>query len=135
MASRDILNSIKVTPAINPGAAITGNAATNGAVIDTQGFESVTFAVQSGTITDGSFAVKIQEGDQPTLSDASDVVAGDYIGAAISFAAAANNLVKKIGYRGSHRYIRAVLTQAGATNGGVMSAVAILGNAHNNPVA
>jgi hypothetical protein len=136
MASKDIGNQVKLTPALNPGAAITGNSATNGTTIDTQGFESAAIAVQSGTITDGAFALKLQEGDQSNLSDAADVAQGDYnCGYGASFAATDDNVVKKLGYRGAKRYIRVVLTQSGATSGGIMGAVAILGNARNAPVA
>ena len=133
MASRDLHNNIKVTPAINPGAAITGNSTTDSATIDTQGAESLEFVIQSGTITDGAFAYKLQEGDAANLSDVADVAAADCLGAAGSFAATDDNVVKRIGYKGSKRYVRVRLTQSGATSGGVMGAVAVQGHLRNFP--
>lgn len=133
MASKDLHNSIKVTPAINPAAAITGNATTTSSTIDTQGFESLEFVLQSGTITDGSFAVTLYEGDAANMSD--EAVASDTLGAAVNFAATDDNVVKKVGYRGSKRYVRLKLVQTGATSGGFVSAVAVQGHARNAPVA
>lgn len=135
MASRDLHNNIKIAPSINPAAGIIGNGATNGAAIDTQGYESVEFAFISGVITDGTFACKLQHGDAANLSDAADVDAADLVGSAPSFATTDDGVVKKLGYKGNKRYVRQVATQAGATTGGFLSGVAILGNARNNPVA
>jgi hypothetical protein len=69
-----------VNPSHNPQAAITGNATTNGAIIDTQGFESSSSSIQSGVITDGTFTPNVQEGDAANLSDAATVAAGDLLG-------------------------------------------------------
>lgn len=134
--TKDIVNSVKTTPALTPAAAITGNAATNGITIDTQGFEGAAIAVTSGVITDGTFALKLQEGDASNLSDAADVAAADYnAGYGASFAATDDGVTKKLGYRGSKRYIRLVATQAGATSGGFLTALAILGHPRNMPVS
>lgn len=137
MASQDIASSVKVTGAFNPAAALTANAANNGVIIDTQGFESVMVALQSGVITDGAFAYKLQEGDVSNLSDAADVATTDYITSfgTGSFALTDDNVTKKIGYRGAKRYVRVVITQSGATTGGFISALAILSAAKNTPVA
>jgi hypothetical protein len=133
MASKDLHNNVKLSPALNPGAAITGNATTTSAIIDTQGFESLEFAVQSGLITDGSFACTVYEGDAANMSD--EAVATELLGAAPAFAATDDNAVKKVGYRGSKRYVRLKVVQAGATAGGFLAATAVQGHARNAPVA
>lgn len=134
MASRDLHNNVKIVPAIDPAAIRTGNAVTTGATIDTSGFESVEFAVQSGAITDGQFAISVEDGDQANMSDAAAVAAADLIGAAPTLLATDDSVVKKVGYRGTKRYVRIKATQTGATTGGFVAAVAILGNPRSAPV-
>jgi hypothetical protein len=135
MASRDLHNQIKALSAIDPAAIRTGNAVTTGTTIDTQGFESVEFLVQSGAVTDGTWAVTVEDGDASNMSDAATVDAAYLVGAAPSIAAADDSIVKKIGYRGSKRYVRIKATQTGATTGGFLSAVAVLGHPRNLPAA
>ncbi|MBX4992279.1 hypothetical protein ABID08_000709 [Rhizobium binae] len=136
MASRDLHNNLGVAVALNIGA-ISSNTTTNGAIIDTQGFESVEFVIQSGTLTDGSYAPTITEGDQANLSDGSATAAADLLGTAASatFAATDDNVAKKIGYKGGKRYIRLNIVSTGVTTGGTLGATAIKGNARNRPVA
>jgi hypothetical protein len=124
---KDLHHNIKVLPALDPKAIINANAANNGATIDRQGYEAVEFVVQSGVITDGTLAVKIQEGDLSNASDMADAAAADVIGTA-AFAATDDSVTKYIGYKGKKRYSRVVVTQAGATTGGFFCALAILGN-------
>lgn len=136
---RDLHNNIKLSPALNPGA-ITSNTSTNGLVIDTKGFDSLEFAVQSGTLTDGTYTVKLQHGDVANLSDAVDCAADEVIAggaATIAFAATDDNVVKKIGYRGKaiKRYVRVVVTTTGVTSGGTVAAVAVQGHPAAQPVA
>jgi hypothetical protein len=133
MASRDLHNSLKVSPSHNPQAVLSGNATTNGAIIDTQGFESLEFSIQSGVITDGTFTPNVQEGNDPALADAATVVAGDLLGtiAGATFAATDDNVTKKIGYKGSKRYVRLQLIGAGQTTGGFIASTAVQGSGRN----
>lgn len=135
MNARDLHNNVKCSRALSPAAAITGNGTTNGEIIDTVGFGSLEFAFASGTLTDGTFTIKLQEGDDVNLSDAADVAAADLIGTAPTFLATEDDVVKKLGYRGSKRYVRPVLTQSGATSGGLICSVAIQGHAQTKPAA
>ena len=80
MASKDLVNGIKITPAIGPQAIITGNATTVGATVDTQGFESLVVVVKSGTRTDGTSTPQFFEGDAANMSDEAQVAAADLIG-------------------------------------------------------
>lgn len=141
MAKKDQLSDIKELNAFDIQA-ISSDTTTNGDVIDTQGYESVSFVFQTGTITDGDYTVLIQEGDESDLSDASAVVDADLLPvgtgqeAAASFTADTDdNLVSKIGYRGSKRYVRFNVVSANTTTGGTVGAVAILGYPHEAPVS
>jgi hypothetical protein len=135
MASKDLHNNLKLTPAINPAAAITANGTTTSATIDTQGFASLEFSCHSGAITDGTFTGTVYEGDASNMSDEAAVDAADLLGSAPAFAASDDNVVKKVGYRGSKRYVRIKFVQAGATSGGFLAATAVQGHARNAPVA
>ena len=135
---RDLHNNIKVSPAIDPAAIRTGNATTTSATIDTQGFESAEFAIQSGVITDGTLTPALYEGDAANMSDEAVVtdplsLLGTVAGA--TFAITDDSVVKKIGYRGSKRYVRLKITQAAAVTGGFFDAICVQGHARYTPVA
>lgn len=140
MATKDLLSEIKELRAISP-AAITSDTTTAGQIIDTQGYESVTFIIASGTITDGTYTPLIQEGDDSGLSDAAAVPddrllpSGTGQEAAIAIVAADDNVVEKIGVISKKRYVRLSLVSTGVTSGGTLAAVAILGHPHLAPVA
>lgn len=136
MTTRDLHSNIKATPALN-AQSIATNTTVNGAIIDTLGFESLEFLIQSATITDGTFAPSLTEGSQANLSDGAAVAAADMIGtvAAATFIATDDNVTKKLGYKGSKRYVRLSLTSTGVTTGGAMSGTAVLGDPHHAPVA
>ncbi|MGK9199017.1 hypothetical protein [Sinorhizobium meliloti] len=136
MASKDLHNNIGVAVALNNGS-IASNTTTNGVIIDTAGFESIEFVVQSGTITDGTYTPGITAGDASDLSDGATVAAPDLLGtnAGAQFVAADDNVAKKIGYKGGKRYVRLHVLSTGVTTGGTFSAVAIKGNARSAPVA
>ena len=56
--------------------AITSDTTTVGNIIDIQqepGFNSLEFYIQSGVITDGAYAILLEHGDDPGLSDAAPV--------------------------------------------------------------
>lgn len=135
MASRDIVSNVKITQAIGPQAILAGNATLTGATLDTQGFESAAVVVMSGTITDGTGTPGFFEGDAANMSDEAAVAAADLIGTMAAFAATDDNVTRKIGYRGTKRYIRVKLVGATQTTGGFFGAVYVQGHAHNAPVA
>ncbi|MBC3889508.1 hypothetical protein GH810_14435 [Acetobacterium paludosum] len=127
---KDMYNNIKQQNAFN-SQAITTNTTVNGEIIDTAGFNSLTFIVKAGTITDGDYAVSLMEGDNAALTDAALVADADLLGleAGASFTADTDdNKTTRIGYRGNKRYVRLSITTTNVTTGGAISAVAILGN-------
>lgn len=125
---RDIGSSINAAVDVPP-LVRTGNAATNGAGVDMAGYNAVTFLFITGTMTDSSLVCKIQEDDASNFGGATDVAAADVVGGSNSqsFAATDDNVVKELTYIGKKRYVRGVMTQAGATSGGTYGSVAVRG--------
>jgi hypothetical protein len=132
--SKDLHANVKISKAMSV-TAISGNGTTNGDIIDRAGYQSVVFALLSGTLTDGTYTPSITEGDAADLSDGADATDLHGTVAGATFAATADNAVKKLGYRGSKRYIRLNVTAAGVTTGGTISAIAIQGGPEIAPVA
>jgi len=127
---RDMYNNIKQLNALDIQA-ISTNTTTAGEIIDTQGFDSLTFIFQTGTITDGDYTVLIEEGNESDLSDAAAVSDGDLLGteAGASFTADTDdNKTSRIGYRGNKRYVRLNVVSANTTSGATVGAIAILGH-------
>lgn len=130
----DLQNTTRVLRAL-PAVNRATNVVTAGDIIDLQDFGSVMFVIMSGTISDGSFDVAIEHGNDPTLSDATTAATVDeIIGQAPSFSATDDDVVKRISYRRLKRYCRLSVTQTGAVSGGVLGAIAVLGNPRIAPV-
>ena len=133
---RDLHNNIKAEVALDT-TSISSDTTTAGNIIDMQGFGSVEFVMQSGTLTDGTYTPLIEEGDASNLSDAAAVADSDLLGteAAAAFASTDDNAVNKIGYIGNKRYVRLSIVSASTTTGGTLSAVSVKSNAGDLPVA
>lgn len=136
---KDLHNSINPKPSINPQTSAT-NAAIVGAIIDRQGYDSVSYLIHYGALFAGSsFAVTMEHGDDPALADTAAVAAADLIGtlalAGGTQAGGLANTTKKVGYKGSKRYTRLTVTPSanGATS--VLSAAAVLAHASQKPTA
>lgn len=127
---RDLANNVAAVQAVAPAVL----AATNtSAAIDLQGFESAAVIINTGAIVSaGDFTAKLQESDTTTGGDFTDVVAANLVG---SFPASlvADSIVK-VGYVGSKRYLRTVITKNSGTSIAA-GAVILKGDAHSRPVA
>jgi len=136
MAQKDLKNKVKTLVAFNIQA-ISSDTTTAGAIIDTLGYESVTFVIQSGTLTDGAYTPLIQDGDNSGLSDVAAVSDDFLVGteAAAAFVLADDNTTKRIGYVGKKRYVRLNIVSASTSSGGTFGAVCILGDAISQPTA
>lgn len=113
---KDLMNRVNPRVAIAPQVQTNASGAIVGAIIDRDGFESLTYLLETGNITDAdmTFAVSIEHGDDPALADTAQVAATDIIGS-LALAGgnfAADNVCKKIGYIGSKRYTRITVTSA-----------------------
>ncbi|HTE48256.1 MAG TPA: hypothetical protein VK636_23625 [Gemmatimonadaceae bacterium] len=138
MAQKDLHNNIKVSRAISPTRA-TDNTALVSQIIDTQGYESLEFAIAVGTIADAdaTFATTMDEGDASNLAGSNAVAAADLLGsyAGSSFVFSNDDTVYKLGYRGTKRYVRLTITPSLNTGNADISALAIQSHARHAPVA
>lgn len=121
---RDIKSIFDVATSLPPAAR---TATANGSGVDLRGYDAALVMMVVGTITDGTHTPKLQESsDNSTFTD---VAASDLVG---SFSNLASNTPQRVGYIGSKRYVRVVVTVSGATTGGVYGAVIVRGMAHVN---
>lgn len=110
------------------------NAAANGTTVDTLGFDSAVATVSFGAYTDGTHTPKLQ--DSPDGTTYTDVAAGFLNGSftAVNSAGGANT-VQQVGYAGYQRYVRVVMTVAGATTGAATAAIVTRGHPSQAPTA
>lgn len=135
--NREMVNGFKQAVAFKIQA-ITTNTTTDGEIIDTQGFDSLSFLFQTGIITDGDYAVLIQHGEDSGLSDAADVADADLTvtEASVSFTADSDDdKVSKIGYTGAKRFVRFSVVSANTSTGGTVGAQALSGHPDVRPQA
>lgn len=130
----DLHNNVNDVHALNHQT-ISTNTTTVGDIIDTAGYESIEFLIQSATITDGVYTVKLEDGDDSGLSDAADVSSELVLGSLPAHVAADDNVVKRVGCISKKRYVRLSLVSTGTTTGGALGAVAVQGHPHSKPVA
>lgn len=134
MASQDLHTDILQVVARNLQV-ISLNTTNQGNIIDTQFFEALEFIVFSGTITEGTFTIQLQEGDDPALADAVTVPAAFVLGS-ITFNNTLSNSVRRIGYVGKKRYVRLNIISSGMTGGtALLGAIAIKGYPRHAPTA
>ena len=137
---RDMANSLTIRPVIAPAAnANLGTTPLVGTVIDRLGFDSLVYAIQTGTLSDAdaTYTTLLEESDA-SGSGFTAVADADMIGteAAASFTYANDGVVRKLGYIGNKRYTRLTVTPAAADSGNSpIAAIAILGNAYSRPAA
>ncbi|MEV0237570.1 hypothetical protein [Nonomuraea sp. NPDC050786] len=128
MAADDVYDNIKARVALAPATARL-NGSVNGAAVDRKEgrvfFRSAMFVVNAGTVTDGTHTVNVQESGNGSVW--TDVDADDLMGTEVVVGTANDDQVHEIGYRGNARYIRLQLVTAGATTGGLIDAVCLLG--------
>ncbi len=137
---RDLHHNIAPKRGISPAAAGTDNTAIVSQINDRQGYESVEFLILTGVNTDANatFAVLVEDGDDPSLSDHAAVDDIYLLGteAAASFTAADDdNKVFKIGYNGNKRYQRVTITPTGNDSGNIyVAGVWVNGHPRHAPV-
>lgn len=138
---RDNFHNLKFVPVIDPATNTNLASPLVGAVVDRAGFESVTYVIQTGDLDDtaATYAVLLEESDEDTFGGEENAVAdADLIGteADAGFDQAADVETRKLGYKGHKRYTRLTITPTGAGAGdSPISALCVLGHAHDRPVA
>lgn len=134
---RDMSNNTKVSRAISP-VSEGGNTALVSQIIDTKGYDSLMFAILTGSLGDAGaeFTTLVEHDDDSGLATAAAVDDADLNGteAGASFDQADDNSVFKIGYVGGKRYVRLTITPANNATAALIAAVAIQGKAHVAPI-
>jgi hypothetical protein len=125
----DIKSHISVAQSLAPAAR---TASGNGTGVDLAGFDKAVVVVHTGTITDGTHTIEVQESDDNSAFTA--VADADLDGSEPAIGGSNDNTIYEIGYRGIKRYIRAAVTVAGATTGGVYSAEVVRAGGRKLPV-
>jgi hypothetical protein len=134
MATKDLKNNIDDSIGIDIQA-ISSDTTTAGNIIDSSGFESVTFIQATGAYTDGTYTLLIEDGDDAGLSDATAVADDFLIGTEAATALSAANSSSMIGYNGKKRYVRASIVSTSTTSGATAGCIVVRGDALTNPVA
>jgi hypothetical protein len=143
MNSNDLHHNIKQSLAIIP-AAIGANATKTGLIIDRRGYGGVEFLIDYGSVTTTGTIVTavLREGDVTgTLTSVAD---DDLLGTEVLASLPAGtprtagvnrDVSKRIGYKGSKRYVQLSLVQTGTTSVGAVAATAILHNPVLAPIS
>lgn len=143
---RDMGASIQVKQVIASISGAGDDVAIVGAIIDRLGFDSLLFIINTGVLADANatFAVLLEEGDASDLSGGNAVADADLIPQDATSATVPETQagfqfdddgeVRKIGYRGSKRYVRMTITPTGNTGAWPIGVVALLGHAEQKPV-
>lgn len=127
MAVKDSENSFDFVQTLVPAArAATGT----GVGVDLRGYDGATVVLSIGARTDGTFTPSIEESDDNSTFTAVGTAALE----GTFSAATAGTSVQKVGYLGTKRYIRGLLTVASGTTGAVCGMSVIRTSPHYRPV-
>lgn len=117
--------------------AVRTNGTVNGTTVDLHenrdASRSALVVVHTGTMTDGTVAISLQESDDNSAW--SNVAAADLQGSAISIANTDDDKIFELGYVGSKRYLRVVAVTSGATSGGTFGATIVRGFPRRSPIS
>ncbi|ABA04742.1 hypothetical protein Nwi_1624 [Nitrobacter winogradskyi Nb-255] len=129
---RDIASNIGTVQALAPAVQ---SATIKGETVDTAGFESCAFVINTGATAGSpapSFTAKLQESDTTTDGDFTDVDATHLVGTLPD--SLEESSTYKQSYIGHRKYARVVVTKNSGTSIAA-GAVAVLGHARSRPVA
>jgi hypothetical protein len=139
--NHELHSNIRALQVIIP-AAIGANATKTGAIIDRQGYGGVEFIASYGSVTTTGSVVSLvcKEGDVTgTMTSVAD---GDLIGTEIlaslpaatpRTAGTTKEVTKRLGYKGTKRYVQVNAVQTGVTSVGCVAVDAILFNPGTPP--
>jgi hypothetical protein len=125
---RDITNGLDLKRAISPQAARTDNTAIVSQVADLRGYDGCLLAINLGANTDANatFAVLIEDSDNNSDYAAVDDAYLTGTEALAGFQFDDDNELRKIGYTGIKRYVRATITPSGNDSGNIFVTAAWL---------
>lgn len=127
MGQRDAHNNMEQKVALNLQN-ITSDTTTVGNILDLANVEAIEFLITAGAITDGAYAILLEDGNDSGLSDAAAVADAQLLGteALAAFTATDDNKASRIGYLGNKRFVRMSIVSTGITSGGFFAVLAVL---------
>jgi len=136
---RDMANNMQVKKVIASISGAADDVPIVGAIIDRQGYDSLTYLINTGVLADANatFTVLLEDGDAADLvADGAAVADADMIGteAVAGFQFDDDGEVRKLGYIGSKRYTRMTITPVGNTGAWPIGVLAVLAHAGLKPV-
>jgi len=129
MATRDLLRNTLTSQSLAP--AVRTSTGT-GSAVDLRGYDGAVVTVSFGAWTDGTHTPSVLSSVDGTTYNAA--AASDLLGTftAVSGTAGQNN-VQQVGYIGSQRFLKVVMTVAGATSGAASASDIVAGYPHAGP--
>lgn len=134
---RDAMSGIHPLLALAP-VVVTDNTEQLSAAIDVKGYEGLTFLIVTGTLADAdaTFAVEVREcdtsgGTYTAVADA-DLVGTE---ALAGFTFSDDGETRKVGYKGTKRYVKCAITPSGNTGNAPLAVIALLSHAARRPTA
>ncbi|MFJ8163818.1 hypothetical protein ACIRBY_23225 [Streptomyces sp. NPDC096136] len=127
-------NNTSFQRSLSPAARTDGTA--NGVAVDRAvngGMQDAVVLISTGTITDGSHAVAIQDSDDGSTGWA-PVAAAQLQGSPPTIVAVNDDTVFEVGVLASRRYLRVVVVTSTSTTGGMLAAGVLLGSPRYAPV-
>lgn len=129
-----VYDKVLVRRTVSP--ALRANGTVNGSAVDRAangGAEEAMVVVVTGTITDGSHAVTIEDSADGISGWAP--VTGQLQGAAPTVVAANDDTQFEVGVGFSRQFLRVSIVTSGATTGGIIGAVVVLGDMRHVPIS
>lgn len=138
MTMREHVNNFTFRAGFSP-AVVTDTTAQVTAVIDTQGYDSCAFLIQTGTLADAdaTFTVLVEDDDASGFGTAAavDDIYLEPTEAVAGFSFAEDSDVRKIAYKGPKRYVRCTVTPVANSGNAPLSCMVMLGRPHEMPQA
>lgn len=136
----DKSSEMLVKSSIDPAAIYNANGTKTGAIIDSQGYESLTFVLQTGVLTDGTWTTGIFGSAASDMTGEVQLTGNQIIGIDNAEAITDDSVCKREGVNlaatsALYRYYRHKATQAAATTGGFVAGLAILQSPRFSPTS
>ncbi len=128
MTLRDLTHLVDAAPSLDPAVRATGTY--NGTGVDLMGYGSAALVVQFGAYTNGTHTPSLEHSDDNVSFAAVSAAELDGTLTAVSSAGGAST-VQRVGYRGSKRYVRAVMVVAAGATGAASNALIVRGHIGN----
>ena len=133
----DLYSNIMPKNVISPDTSVSNNDNTTGTIVDRLGYGSTLFIIQTGTLADNDVTLTptIQVCALDNCADAASAASAELIGtvAGATFADTDDNTIKSIGYKGTARYLRLVITPANNSGAARFNAACLLGHKQYGP--